>query len=107
MKRCRKRTRAFLDYEKERRAVLPTGLNAKDTPFDIVIMNVCSLSNDDLEASDLNNHRIFSRFNIRFDHFNSATSYSGPATLRLLNAACGQVSHDELYQSQVVRNARS
>ena len=91
--------RAFLDYEKERRAVLPTGLNAKDTPFDIVIMNVCSLSNDDLEASDLNNHPIFSRFNIRFDHFNSATSYSGPATLRLLNAACGQVSHDELYES--------
>lgn len=91
---------AFLDYEKERVAVLPAGLNAKDTPFDIVIMNVCSLSNDDLEAAELQNHPVLSRFNIRFDHFNSATSYSGPATLRLLNAACGQPSHDGLYEGR-------
>lgn len=92
--------KTFLAYEKDRMAKLPTGISAKDTPFDIVIMNICSLSNDDLEAANLQNHRALSRFNIRFDQFNSATSYSGPATLRLLKGACGQPSHDGLYDSR-------
>ena len=87
---------AFLDYEKGRRAEFPQGLSANDTPFEIILMNICSLSNDDLIASDLMNHPVLSEFNIRFDHFNSATSYSGPATLRLLNAVCGQVDHNSL-----------
>lgn len=91
---------AFHEYEKDRKAQLPEGLSAKDTPFDIVIMNICSLSNDDLAVSDLTNHSVFSRFNLIFDRFNSATSYSGPATLRLLNMACGQPSHDDLYVSR-------
>ena len=89
--------RTFLEYEKERMAQLPTGISARDTPFDIIILNICSLSNDDLEAANLQNHKVFSRFNIRFDKFNSATSYSGPAALRLLTGACGQPSHDDLY----------
>ena len=88
---------AFIDYEKNRRARIPAGLNEKDTPFDILILNICSLSNDDLAASELDDHGVFSRFNLVFDRFNSATSYSGPATLRLLNMACGQPSHDALY----------
>ena len=91
---------AFLDYEKGRRAEFPQGLSANDTPFEIILMNICSLSNDDLLASDLMNHPVLSEFNIRFDHFNSATSYSGPATLRLLNAVCGQVKHDSLYDGR-------
>lgn len=91
---------AFLDYEKGRRAEFPHGLSANDTPFEIILMNICSLSNDDLLASDLMNHPVLSEFNIRFDHFNSATSYSGPATLRLLNAVCGQVNHDSLYDGR-------
>ena len=89
--------RAFLEYEKERKAMLPNGLSEKDTPFDILILNICSLSNDDLEASELDNHKVLDQFDIRFDHFNTATSYSGPATLRLLNGACGQTSHEDLY----------
>ena len=92
--------KTFLDYEKERMAQFPTGISAKDTPFDIIILNICSLSNDDLEAANLQNHRVFSRFNIRFDKFNSATSYSGPAALRLLTSACGQPSHDGLYDAR-------
>ena len=88
---------AFLAYEKERRAEFPTGIPEKDTPFDILLLNICSLSNDDLAASQLENHPLFSRFNVRFDNFNSATSYSGPAALRLLTGACGQPSHNELY----------
>ncbi|MBP3438105.1 MAG: cellulose biosynthesis protein BcsG [Sutterella sp.] len=88
---------AFLSYEKERRAELPHGLSEKDTPFDILLLSICSLSNDDLAASQLDAHPVFSRFNIRFDRFNSATGYSGPAVLRLLNGACGQPSHNDLY----------
>lgn len=91
---------AFIDYEKDRRAEFPQGLSANDTPFEIILMNICSLSNDDLIAADLMNHPVMSQFNIRFDHFNSATSYSGPATLRLLNAVCGQVDHDTLYDGR-------
>lgn len=88
---------AFLEYEKDRKATLPNGLSEKDSPFDIVLLNICSLSNDDLEASGLEGHKVFDEFDIRFDHFNTATSYSGPATLRLLNGACGQPSHGDLY----------
>jgi cellulose synthase operon protein YhjU len=32
-----------------------------------------------------------------FDDFNSATSYSGPAGIRLSRASCGQQSHSKLY----------
>lgn len=92
--------KTFLAYEKDRKAVFPTGISAKDTPFDIVLLNICSLSNDDLEASNLARHKVFNRFDIRFDRFNSATSYSGPAALRLLNMACGQPSHDGLYDAR-------
>lgn len=87
----------FVDYEKARRAELPAALSEKDTPFDVLVVNICSLSNDDLVASELENHPTLNRFNIRFDHFNAATSYSGPAALRLLTGACGQPSHEALY----------
>lgn len=88
---------AFLDYEKDRRARFPNGLSEKDTPFDILLLSICSLSNDDLAASELDQHPLFKEFNVRFDSFNSATGYSGPALLRLLNGACGQPSHSDLY----------
>lgn len=88
---------AFLNYEKERRAELPQGLPDKDTPFDILLLNICSLSNDDLIASQLDKHPVLEKFNIRFDRFNSATSYSGPAAIRLLTGACGQPSHQGIY----------
>lgn len=88
---------AFVDYERERRATMPQGLSEKDTPFDILLLSICSLSNDDLVASQLDTHPVLNRFNIRFDEFNSATGYSGPALLRLLNGACGQPSHNDLY----------
>ncbi len=90
----------FIAYEKDRIAKFPDSIQPKDTPFDIVILNICSLSTDDLIAANLINNRTFNQFNIRFDHFNSATSYSGPAALRLLNGACGQPSHEALYDTR-------
>ena len=88
---------AFLAYEHDRRARFPNGLSEKDTPFDILLLSICSVSNDDLAVSQLDQHPLFTEFNIRFDSFNAATAYSGPALLRLLNGACGQPSHSELY----------
>ena len=44
------------------------------------------------------NHEVLKQFNIRFENFNSATSYSGPAALRLLKSVCGQPSHEDLYE---------
>ena len=87
---------AFLAYEHDRRARFPNGLSEKDTPFDILLLSICSVSNDDLAVSQLDQHPLFKEFNIRFDSFNAATAYSGPALLRLLNGACGQPSHSEL-----------
>lgn len=79
----------------------PKGFPDKDTPFDILLLNICSLSNDDLVASQLDKHPVLEKFNIRFDRFNSATSYSGPAAIRLLTGACGQPSHQGIYGERV------
>ncbi len=43
-------------------------------------------------------HPLWKHFDIVFKNFNSATSYSGPAAVRLLRASCGQLSHTNLYQ---------
>lgn len=93
---------AFFTQEENRGVSLPAEAIPESVSgvFDIAVVNICSLSNDDLEASNLQDHRVFSRFNIKFDKFNSATSYSGPAALRLLTGACGQPSHDALYDSR-------
>jgi cellulose synthase operon protein YhjU len=66
--------------------------------FDILFISVCSLSRDDLNLAGLENHRLFERFDISFSHYNSATSYSGPALVRLLRAGCGQTTHAELFK---------
>lgn len=66
--------------------------------FDILFISVCSLSRDDLKLAELDHHPLFERFDITFSHYNSATSYSGPALVRLLRAGCGQVSHSDLFQ---------
>ena len=65
--------------------------------FDIVLLNVCSLGWDDLERVNLAKHALFNQFDLLFDNFSSATSYSGPAGIRLLKASCGQTSHQGLY----------
>ena len=86
----------FHRREAERRVSFAA--NAAAPPFDLLVLNVCSLSWDDLEAVGLRDHRLFARLDILFDNFNSATSYSGPAAIRLLRASCGQTSHAGLYQ---------
>lgn len=65
--------------------------------FDVVILNICSLGWDDLNHIGMENHPLLNQFDVVFENFNSATSYSGPAATRLLNSSCGQRPHEGLY----------
>lgn len=70
----------------------------KPPPFDLLVINICSMAWDDLDAVDLRDNSLFSQMDVIFDSFNSATAYSGPAAIRLLRASCGQTSHAQLYK---------
>lgn len=66
-------------------------------PFDVIILNICSLAWSDLDDVGLRHNVLFDRMDVVFDQFNSATAYSGPAAIRLLRASCGQTSHSALF----------
>ncbi|MGB0860119.1 MAG: cellulose biosynthesis protein BcsG [Pseudoalteromonas spongiae] len=86
---------AFYQQQARLKTEFPTSNQGGD--FDIVLLNVCSLGWDDLERVNLSKHPLFNQFDLLFDNFSSATSYSGPAGIRLLKASCGQTSHQSLY----------
>ncbi|QEL55086.1 cellulose biosynthesis protein BcsG [Chromobacterium paludis] len=89
------RLAAFYRSEKQRRVQfqpLPAGPG-----FDVLLLHICSLSWDDLQAAGLDHHPLLARFDMLFTRFNSAATYSGPAALRVLRASCGQPSHAALY----------
>ncbi|MFI2945829.1 cellulose biosynthesis protein BcsG [Serratia nematodiphila] len=88
----------FYEREKGRATAFPATLPADAQPFDLLVINICSLAWADMEAANLQNHPLWSKMDIMFDSFNSATAYSGPASIRLLRASCGQLSHHDLYQ---------
>lgn len=94
---------AYLEqfYQKESRRTVrfPDALPADAQPFDLLVINICSLAWADLDAVNLSTSPLWSRFDYVFSNFNSATAYSGPASIRLLRASCGQPSHHNLYQS--------
>lgn len=85
----------FFQNEQSRHIEL-TQPNPAAPPFDIVFLSVCSLAWDDIILSGMSEHPLLKRFDIVFENFNSATSYSGPAVTRLLRASCGQTPHDKL-----------
>jgi len=68
-----------------------------NTPFDIILLQICSLAWDDLAYVNAREHQLLSHFDVRFDNFSSAASYSGPAAIRLLRSTCGQSPHEKLY----------
>ena len=72
---------------------------AHAAPFDLIVLNICSLAWSDLDQVGLRENALLSRMDVVFDRFNSATSYIGPAAIRLLRASCGQPAHTQLYQS--------
>ncbi|MDR5759247.1 cellulose biosynthesis protein BcsG [Caballeronia sp. LZ035] len=66
--------------------------------FDVIVLHICSLSWDDLDVSKERNHPFLSHFDYLFTNFSTAASYSGPAAIRVLRAACGQEAHADLYK---------
>jgi cellulose synthase operon protein YhjU len=87
---------AFYHEEKSKHTPFPAA--AAGAPFDVLLINVCSLSWDDLKQSGLEAHSLFANMDLIFDDFNAATAYSGPAVLRLMRASCGQAPHSAIYQ---------
>lgn len=72
--------------------------------FDVLMLSICSLAWEDVKYFHQENHKLFKEFDILFEHFNSATSYSGPAIVRLLQANCGQKQHDNLMTNPSNKN---
>jgi cellulose synthase operon protein YhjU len=89
------RLNTFFAAEAPRRVSFPKTLQGPE--FDIVLMHTCSLAWDDVELVNQRNDRLFGRFDVLFTRFNSASSYSGPAAIRVLRSACGQQPHEDLY----------
>lgn len=85
---------AFFDREQQRKLQL----HPSTTPFDVVILHVCSLAWDDMESVGLAQHPFMAQAQMVFTQFNSASSYSGPASLRMLHGMCGQATHSNLYK---------
>lgn len=87
---------AFYAAERQRRLVFPR--NVSPPPFDVIVLHVCSLSWDDLDFVNERNAPLLKRFDVLFGNFNSAASYSGPASIRALHGNCGQSPHTALYK---------
>ncbi|TRX03596.1 cellulose biosynthesis protein BcsG [Candidatus Methylobacter oryzae] len=100
-------TEQLNSYKKEffeKQSNLKASLNkdiAVKSEFDILVLSICSLAWDDVKYFKQENHKLFKEFDIVFDHFNSATSYSGPAIVRLFQANCGQKSHADLLTNKL------
>ena len=90
----------FLELERQRIVTLPSALPEQFTPFDIVIVNICSMATDDIEASNLLKHPLFRTFDFSFETFNSVSSYSTPSSLRLLRSNCGQMTEAQMYKER-------
>lgn len=88
----------FYENEKQRVTHFPDSLPADSAPFDILVINICSLAWSDLDTAQLRDHPLWKHFDILLSNYNSATGYSGPAGIRLLRASCGQASHSDLYK---------
>jgi len=94
----RKSLDATLDAFYANEAKRAVHFEAKRRPdFDIAVIHVCSLSWKDLLDAGVDGGAFFGRFDYLFTDFNSATTYSGPAAIRLMKANCGQARHGDLY----------
>lgn len=92
--------KTFLEFEKNRRTEFVEGLPEHFASFDVVVLNICSLATDDVEAAGLLNHKLFSRFDYSFDAFDSVSSYSTPSSMRLLRMNCGQETEAQMYSQR-------
>ncbi|WP_459040721.1 cellulose biosynthesis protein BcsG [Stenotrophomonas sp. PSU-St83] len=86
---------AFYQQQSGLKTVFPAPASA--APFDVIILNICSLAWSDLDEVGMRQNTLLDHMDLIFDDFNSATAYSGPAAIRLLRASCGQTSHIALF----------
>lgn len=87
----------FYDKEALRTVSIPKA-PAQSIPFDVIFIQVCSLSWDDVVAVGLELHPLWKRFDFLMTHFNSAAAYSGPAAVRIQRATCGQTNNEMLFK---------
>jgi cellulose synthase operon protein YhjU len=88
----------FYTREATRRVSFAPASQFEDPPYDILLLQICSLAWDDLDLVGQRQHPLLQRFDLMFEQFSSAATYSGPAAIRLLRAPCGQPRHEGLYQ---------
>lgn len=86
-------------FERQRAVALQAFERSRSAPdFDLIFLQLCSLSWADLRVAKQTQHPLIRQADFIFENFNSATSYSGPAAIRLLRGKCGQQAHNALYQ---------
>lgn len=74
------------------------GYKSLVTPdFDIIFLHICSIAWADLQQSMQRRHPLLEEADLVFSDFNTAASYSGPATIRFMRSNCGQSPHNSLY----------
>lgn len=83
-------------YKQESQKVIKL-TDDSDNDFDIVFLQLCSFSWDDFAYTGYNMQPFLSKFDYVFTNFNSATSYSNPAVIRLMRATCGQTNQETLF----------
>jgi cellulose synthase operon protein YhjU len=84
----------FYQQEAENRIVF----SKPTTPFDIIILQTCSLGWEDLNEAKIDPRSFFSQFDFLFTNFNSGDTYSIASAIRLLRGACGQGPRKNLYE---------
>lgn len=91
---------ALQDFFDRQRALAIVPFEPVQAPdFDVIVLQICSLSWADMQQAKQGQHPALRQADFIFENFNSATSYSGPAAIRLLRGKCGQARHDDLYKS--------
>jgi hypothetical protein len=84
----------FFEAEAGRTVRFPERPAAGD--LDVVVLHVCSMSWDDLDAAGLAGSPFLRRLDVLLTSFNSVSSYTNPSAIRLLRAPCGQPRHADL-----------
>lgn len=87
--------KVFYQTEAQRKMALSAG--GQTPPFDVIVLNVCSLGWDDMDFVGLRDHPLLQRFDVVFNQFNTAASYSGPGLIRLMHGTCGQLPQKAMY----------
>jgi cellulose synthase operon protein YhjU len=86
-------------FERQQALATASFAPAQSPDFDVIVLQICSLSWADMQYAKQGQHPALRQADFIFENFNSATSYSGPAAIRLLRGKCGQARHDDLYKS--------